>query len=201
MPKSYEDLLTELQNNTKSPLLIHLTPQEHQIHEIDLETRTINVPQFLSVRFDHNAEVICFKCPRYFEGVDLADMICVIQYINAEGDSGLYWVPYYDIDHPDIDEETGVSTPTLLIPWAIGGLATIAAGKVQFSVRFYRIEEETKKFLFNLSTKPAVGEILFGLDLPSDVIEDFKLDNDTTSALYQKMFELAGNAATYWTDI
>ena len=95
MDKSYDELLFDLQKNNKTPLIAHLLPKENQIHEVDLNTRTINVPQFLSVRYDHNAEVIYFKCPRYFEGVDLADTVCVIQYINADGDQGIYWVPYY----------------------------------------------------------------------------------------------------------
>ena len=72
MAESYENLLYDLQKNNKTPLITHLLPKDNQIHVIDMNTRTIDVPQFLSVRFDHNAEVIYFKCARYFEGVDLA---------------------------------------------------------------------------------------------------------------------------------
>ena len=203
MDKSYDELLFDLQKNNKTPLIAHLLPKENQIHEVDLNTRTINVPQFLSVRYDHNAEVIYFKCPRYFEGVDLADTVCVIQYINADGDQGIYWVPYYDIYHYDIEdcEDQVVTTPTLLIPWSIGGLATITAGKITFNIRFYLIHDETKQFLYNLSTKPAEGIILHGLDMPQDAIEEFRLDASIATDLYQKMFELAGGAMTTWIDV
>lgn len=213
MAESLEDILYNIQKTKKAPLIAHLLPNENQIHEVDLSTRTINVPQFLSVRYDHNAEVIYFKTPRYFEGVDLADTICVIQYINARGQAGIYYVPYYDVDHYDsdfddtiineeeYDQQLLLSTPVMLIPWSIGGLATIASGRLQFSIRFYKIDDDTKKFLFNISTKPASGQILHGLDLPADIIEEFELDNSATLTLYQQMFQLAGGAATYWIDV
>lgn len=82
MAETYQDLLFELQQHEDTPLLVHLFPDEDEIHMIDWETRTIEVPQFLSVRFDHNSELVYFGTPRYFEGMDLADMVCVIQYIN-----------------------------------------------------------------------------------------------------------------------
>ena len=80
----------------------------------------------------------------------------------------------YDINHYDIDpEDPAITTPMLLFPWAIGGLATLKEGKVQFSVRFYRFNEDTKQFLFNVSTKPATGQILHGLDIPADADHQF----------------------------
>ena len=163
---------------------------------IDWETRTIEVPQFLSVRFDHNSELVYFGTPRYFEGMDLADMVCVIQYINPAQEKGLYFVPYYDIDHTD---ENG--TPLLVIPWVLGGLATIKSGKITFNIRFYKINYRTKQFMFNLSTSPAIGEIMYGLDLPRDVEEQFRLDATVAEELYQTLFELAGDSTTMWLDV
>lgn len=139
MAETYQDLLFELQQHEDTPLLVHLFPDEDEIHMIDWETRTIEVPQFLSVRFDHNSELVYFGTPRYFEGMDLADMVCVIQYINPAQEKGLYFVPYYDIDHTD---ENG--TPLLVIPWVLGGLATIKSGKITFNIRFYKINYRTK---------------------------------------------------------
>ena len=139
MAETYQDLLFELQQHEDTPLLVHLFPDEDEIHMIDWETRTIEVSQFLSVRFDHNSELVYFGTPRYFEGMDLADMVCVIQYINPAQEKGLYFVPYYDIDHTD---ENG--TPLLVIPWVLGGLATIKSGKITFNIRFYKINYRTK---------------------------------------------------------
>jgi hypothetical protein len=36
--------------------------------------------------------------------VDLATTTCVIQYINANNDVGLYCIPFYDLTHFDEDE-------------------------------------------------------------------------------------------------
>ena len=129
-----EDLLYDLQVSQDTPLVADLLPDNAQIVDVDLNTRTINVPQFLSVQFDHNAEVIYFRMPRWFEGVDLAQTTCVVQYINADNEPGIYCVPFYDLTHFDYDEN-GISTPMILLPWALGGLATVSAGTIQFSLR------------------------------------------------------------------
>ena len=55
--------------------------------------------------------------------------------------------------------------------------------------------------MYNLSTKPAEGQILHGLDLPSDAIEEFRLDASIAMNLYQKMFELAGSAQIFWKEV
>jgi hypothetical protein len=94
---------------------------------------------------------VYFKTPRWFEGVDLANTTCVVQYINADGDAGVYCIPFYDLTHFDYDE-TSVGTPMILLPWSLGGLATVSAGIVKFNLRFYHINGATKKFDFNLNT-------------------------------------------------
>ena len=38
--------------------------------------------------------------------------------------------------------------------------------------------------MFNLSTSPAIGEIMYGLDLPRDVEEQFRLDATVAEELY-----------------
>ena len=116
-----------------------------------MNTRTINVPQFLSVQYDHNAEIVYFKTPRWFEGVDLATTTCIVQYINAAGDAGIYCVPFYDLTHFE-EDENGVQTPMILFPWTLGGLATLVPGTIRFSLRFYIIDTNTLKFKFNLNT-------------------------------------------------
>lgn len=194
---TYTDMLYDLQTSKDTPLVIDLLPEKHQIIDVDLNTRTIKVPQFLSVQFDHNAEVVYFRMPRYFCGVDLATTTCVVQYINADGDLGLYCVPFYDLTHFDYDEN-GIASPMILLPWALGGLATVSAGKVEFNLRFYIIDGSTKKFNFNLSTQVATGVILHGMDLEEDMIEQFRLDSNVTEQIYQSMRQMMNAAATYW---
>jgi len=81
--------------------------------------------------------------------MDLANCVCIIQYQNAEHkneqgntvrDSGLFWVPCYGICEDDVDPDNpAISTPMLLIPWSIGGLATKYPGKIKYTVRFYKL--------------------------------------------------------------
>ena len=89
----------------------------------------------------------------------------------------------------------------LLFPWSLGGLATVSAGTIKFSIRFYVLNKDTKKFSFNLNTKPAEGVILHGLDLDEDMIEQFKLDSNVTEQIYASIQSAAGAATTYWRDI
>lgn len=175
---TYEDLLFDIQKNfEENTQIAELLPSEDQIFDIDLNERTVNIPQFLSVRYDHNAEIIYFRCARYLDNMDLVNTTCVIEYINAEGKPGLYWVPYYDVSRYQQDEgDPETEIPVVLIPWAIGGLATAAAGKVTFAVRFYKLAEDGKTFLYNMSTRPTVGAILHGMDLTDEELEDFKID-------------------------
>ena len=197
---TYEDLLYGLQTDDSIPLVADLLPDNKQIFEIDLDTRTINIPQFLSVQYDHNAEVIYFKVPRWFEGVDLATTTCVIQYINAKGEAGIYCVPFYDLTHFDKDEN-GIDTPMLLLPWSLGGLATVVPGTIKFNVRFYIIDNETKEFIFSLSTKTTDGNILYGMNLPRDMENQFRLDSSVIEQIYASIREATGIAATYWSDV
>ena len=196
---TYEDLLYDLQMSDRIPLVADLLPDDNQIFEIDLNTRTINVPQFLSVQYDHNAEVVYFKVPRYFEGVDLATTTCVIQYINANNDVGLYCIPFYDLTHFD-EDENGIQVPVMLLPWSLGGLATVVSGPIQFSLRFYIIDSNSKKFTFNLNTQTAKGSILYGMNLPADAIEQFKLDSSVIEQIYASIQDISGVATTYWYD-
>ena len=197
---TYTDLLYELQTSDSIPVITDLLPEDNQIFELDLNTRTVNIPQFLSVQFDHNSEVIYFKTPRWFEGVDLASTTCIIQYINADGDCGIYCVPFFDLTHFEIDDK-GHQVPMILFPWSLGGLATISAGILTFSIKFYILNGDTKKFTFNLNTVPTEGIILHGLDLDEEAIEQFRLDSNVTEQIYASMQSMAGAATTYWQDI
>ena len=116
---SIDDLLFQIQQykdeeGKSYPQLVHLLPSDNQIIDIDLSQRLIVAPHFLSVQYDHNAEVVYFKCDRYYDTMDLTNTVCLIQYKNAAHlnasqktvrDDGLYWVPFYDIDHYEVDEE------------------------------------------------------------------------------------------------
>ena len=201
---AYEDLLFDIQKNfeEKDAQIVELLPSEDQIFDINLNDRTIDIPQYLSVQYDHNAEIICFRCARYLDSMDLTKTVCIVEYINANGDPGLYWVPHYDTSHYVYDEENpDAETPVILIPWAVNGLATAAAGKITFTVRFYKLSADGKRFLFNMSTRPIEGEILHGMELTEEDLKDFELDPDAIAHLVVQINNANEYAITYWTDL
>lgn len=211
---SVEDLLFQIQeyedeSGNRYPQIAHLLPSDDQIIDIDLNTRQIDAPEFLSVRFDHNAEIIYFRCDRYHDNMDLTNTVCLILYQNAEHAEagkkkernwGIFWVPYFDVDHYTVDEETGLATPQILIPWSVGGMATKYPGTVDYVVRFYQLDSTGQKYLYNMSTKVAQGEILHGLDL-SDKIEDFQIDTTEVERIYSALAQAKEDSSTYWMDV
>lgn len=212
-PATFEELLLQMQQykdekGNSYPRKAALLPPEpsknNTICNVDLDTRRIDSPSLLSVQFDHNAEVIYFKCARYYENIDLATMVCIIEYINGNGDCGLYWVPTIDLEHSDISkDEYGniIETPLIYIPWCIQGLATAYSGTVTYSIRFYRLNNDGV-YLYNLSTIPATGQVLHGMDLTDDKeLEVFKLESSVVTQIYNDISRAQIEAATYWTDV
>ena len=71
-------------------------PENKPCLKVDLDTRKIEAPEFLSLRKDQKAETIFFEVDRFYDNVDLAFTTCVIQYITPDGDERVYPVPFYD---------------------------------------------------------------------------------------------------------
>lgn len=207
----FEDSLFELQNQIDEsgrsyPQLANLLPSKDSIYELDLNTRQAKLPQFAGVQYDHNAEVIYFKCPRYYENVDLTEMVCIIQYINAKGQAGVYWVPYYDTNYYGDEENIGefIENPTMLIPWVLGGLATAATGKLTFSIRLYKLHKDANNeyhYKYNLSTRPQTLNIVVGMELSDEDLSRYEEMDTVVAQLYQAIQTAMDNAAVYWTEV
>ena len=69
-PEEYNALLSEL-NDPNEFLKYVRIPRDEPVYEIDLNTRTIKAPDFLSVEEDHNSEVIWFMVDRFYDNIDL----------------------------------------------------------------------------------------------------------------------------------
>ena len=155
LQNEYQENLFKIQDKNP-PITAVLLPSTEQIYKIDLNKRTVETPEFLSVQTDHTAETVYFRVNRYYDHIDLSNMICVIQYVNAEGEGFVFPVPYYDL----------TTFPNeILFPWIISGNATKAAGTISYSIRFYRINEAGNSFTYNMSTLPVESKILYGMDI------------------------------------
>lgn len=200
-PEDYQKYLYQIQDNN-IPTIAILLPTDEKIYNIDLNTRTIEVPEFLSTERDHYAETIYFKIDRYFDNMDLTNTICLVQYINenAVNEDGnpaggfAYAVPFYDIQHFQDENK-------ILFPWCIGGPATAAAGPITFSIRFYKLNAEGNQYLYNLNTLPAKSKILHGMNVITEENENFIIPDSTVEMIYQQIEEIKNKSVLTWIEV
>ena len=190
----YMDKLWEIQNMGLLKQAV-LVPHNEHIMDIDLNTRKVEVPEFLSVEKDHQSETIYFKFDRYYDMVDLTSTVCVIIYTNANGEECIYPVPFYDV-------KTFAADRKVLIPWCIQGPATAYAGTIEFSILFYRLNIADKTLAYSLNTLPAKGKILEGqsYNLNDVQLSQITIDN-TYIEIIQRIAELDKAMNVYWLDI
>lgn len=187
--QQYLSQLYQIQSH--NPPSIALLTSADVVYDIDLTTRSINSPQFLSVEQDHQSETIYFRVDRYNDYMDLSNTICIIQYLDAQGGSHIYPVPFYDI-------MTEHNEDKMIFPWCIDGAATQYTGTVEYSIKFYRIEEIEGKpvYAYILNTVPAKSKVLHGMDtgkLPNSPSFDAKD--------YEYLLQLIGDInkeGVYW---
>ena len=201
---AYEYLshLQEIQNINLRKERLNI-PEEEPVYEINLNSRSIETPTFLSVETDHTAETVFFKVDRYFDTIDLADSTCIIQYVNAKGKSYIYAVPVYDT-------QTLAAEGKMLIPWVIQGPATVSAGTIRYAIRFYHLKKEpitiqsggesiptgeyNYYFDYIINTLPSTSRILSGLGdkgytIAEGVFEE-ELNKQTATSLEQILARL-----------
>lgn len=197
-PEEYLKFLYEIQNNN-TPIVDILAPSDETIYKVDLNTRKIDAPEFLSVLKDHNAETIHFTVDRYFDNMDLTNTICLIQYINknavtAEGVKSMgyvYAVPVYDV-------VTFKDENKILFPWTICGPATAAAGPVEFAIMFYKLDDEGKYFEYRLNTTPSTSKVLYGMDVVNPNNENLMIADVTVLDLYQRIEQVKQQSTLTW---
>lgn len=177
-------------------------PTDEKIFNIDLNTRTVEAPEFLSVEYDHNSETIYFKCDRFFDNVDLAgDYInIVIQYENNNNTPGadkkkgyIYVPPFVDTEYFEKQGEKN----KILFPWVIEGPATAFAGPVTFSIKFYRLDN-AGNYVYNLNTLVSQSKVLHGMDI-FEASENYVYEGETVLAIYQEIAKVAAATELYWT--
>lgn len=201
---NYKSLLYEIRNaamNNDSNLIVNV-PSNKTLYTIDLNTRKIDGPSFISVQGEHYAETIYFLVDRFYDNMDLAQTNCVIQYVIND-EAYVYAVPFCDITTYD---------GKIIIPWSISLSATQTSGTIQYFVRFYLISEsslfskegvynpEGAEFSYSLSTLPASGIIRSSLETE----KEFTIE-DTDLKLPERYFEFVNlvsrmmdNATIYW---
>lgn len=186
----------------QNPPSIALLPYSETTYKVDLNKRTIETPKFLSVAKDHKAENIYFEVDRYCDYMDLTTCCCIVQYEAGEGAtkrSGIYAVPFYDITTPNAGRE---NRDKMLVPWCLDGNASMYAGPITYALRFYRLNADGNKFIYNLNTTPVKSEILYGMDVQT---EDLSGNFDILPTEYDKILErvvkLENTFDVYWLEL
>lgn len=193
-PADYLSLLYLIQDQNRQTIAITLPKDEH-IYNIDLNTRTIEAPNFLSLEYDHNAETIYFKVDRYYDNIDLArdDIHIIIQYENANPNTKkrgyIYAPPFVDIT--TLEEENKI-----LFPWVIEGPATAFSGNVTFAVKFYKLNPRGE-YELNLNTLPNKSKVLHGMNAITET-ENYIYDSETVEEIYARIEEVSRANDLYW---
>ena len=192
LEQEYYSHLAQIQSD--NPPTMVLLSNADKLYAINLEERTVEAPKFLSIRKDHAAETVYFVVDRYYDYVDLKDMICIIQYIAADGQvAKIYPVPFYDVT-------TLKDERKMIIPWNISRGVTDYAGTVTYAFTFYKLDEARKNFIYNLNIQPATSEILYGLNAVEISPENFQVGVDQ----YEELVSLVMTNMRkdlYWTDL
>lgn len=156
--KEYNELLYVINDpNNINEASYYRIPYNEPIYEVNLNTRKIQAPEFLSVLEDHNAEVVWFKVDRFYDDVDLYGCACWIQYKNALKEE------YIAVSTPKVIAEG--NHDVLYMPWPITSSVAKAAGDIEFSFQFFKLSEDKKRVFYSINTTSAKSKILHGLHI------------------------------------
>lgn len=204
-PLEYYNSIQQIKDLNKPQYAI-LLPSDEKIYNIDLNTRKVDAPQYLSVKSDHYAETIYFTVDRYYDNMDIADTVCTIQYTNSgvktedgEKDPGRsYLVPFYDIT-------TYKEEGKILLPWQISGEVTRAAGDITFSFRFFKLNSQApigeRDCIYSLNTVPATSKILHGMNLDPENNENLYIPQDAFTQLTEEIERVSRQSGLYWIEV
>ncbi len=195
--QDYENKLWNIEKQMRTSKAILLpTPPKEELIPIDLNERKIKVPKsFIIVSQDHSAETLYFTFDRYFDGMDLSNTCCIIQFQNAKGEAYYYVVPYMDITTDNVNQK-------IIMPWVIQNAATKYAGTIKFAIKFFSLNA-VGHLMYELNTLVAEAIIEQGQNWDLDNIsqEEFVFDKAFIQAIHD--LEQAHQKGTFtleWID-
>ena len=105
-------------------------------HIVIDENRVVHVPNELkriAVQNDHNIETVTFDCPRYWDGIDMSEMVIYINYKLPDETKGRYIATNIRIDENDSN--------LMHFDWTIMNYMTVNKGTITFLVCIVDPEE------------------------------------------------------------
>lgn len=198
VPQHTLEQLFQIQTQTP-PTPIRNFPNGNKTYNVDLNTRQIEVPKTLSLSRDHKSTVIYFKMDRWYDYMDLTNTVCLIQYYPANKKELDLKAPYFYVV-PFFDILSCEDEGKMIFPWVIGDAATQAGGKVEFAIRFYKVEMNEAgdiSLVYNLNTIPASTTIVNSFEADNEAMQ-VEYDAPIASA-YENLISQLSNQATKWT--
>lgn len=201
---SYLALLQGLQSTV---IALEQRKNLDQVHlfEIDLNTRSIypapEFQAFIGVVGEHKSETITFQVDRYYDGVDLARMMIVIEYVNANGEGRV---------SPIIMRDYTTFPDKIIFDWIVDSGMTMSAGIVEFDVRFYMIGDVDASgnapLVYSLRTLPYKTQVVATLPIDMEKMEleyqsQFADTLEAIIASNQQVINRLNDIHVYWNDI
>ena len=164
-----------------------MLPLDEEPFNIDLNTRTIQVPtsfsKCASVQSDQLAETIIFIADRYFDYMDLANTEIYVQWTIPENkkDGIAEYNGATRVEMVDLDTEKG----KIRFAWPLNDTITANPGTVKFSVRFFRVDDSNpNKLLYSLNTTDA--SIIIKPALQKSLNEESKVEKPVSDDSFRK---------------
>lgn len=158
LPKYYEWLSKIRSEGLVNYELLRI-PAEEQYFDIDLNARTIKIPAAfvkngLGVQGDKAAEIVYFRCARYFDEMDLALCKNNGDDVDLQGACWIQWKRPGDVEpHLSLAYAFDISEDELIFGWVLGDESTKIAGDLEFSVRFVQWDRnDTSVLTYSFST-------------------------------------------------
>lgn len=196
--EEYLRCLADIQNEYNLKELVML-PEDEPRFIIDLDTRKIILPdefKFLAVENDHNAETIYFEIDRYYDKQDLSQKTCIVQYKNTSDTKAIEG--FYPVTKLDVDTVPG----KILFGWTIENKVTVLPGSVDFSIRFYSIDDSGRLpvFTYNINTLTGSLPVIDTLNTSNQGVEVIPGKVESLTAKFEALAKQAESNALFSDD-
>ena len=196
--EEYLRRLADIQNEYNLKELVML-PEDEPRFIIDLDTRKIILPdefKFLAVENDHNAETIYFEIDRYYDKQDLSQKTCIVQYKNTSDTKAIEG--FYPVTKLDVDTVPG----KILFGWTIENKVTVLPGSVDFSIRFYSIDDSGRLpvFTYNINTLTGSLPVIDTLNTSNQGVEVIPGKVESLTAKFEALAKQAESNALFSDD-
>lgn len=196
--EEYLRRLADIQNEYNLKELVML-PEDEPRFIIDLDTRKIILPdefKFLAVENDHNAETIYFEIDRYYDKQDLSQKTCIVQYKNTSDTKAIEG--FYPVTKLDVDTVPG----KILFGWTIENKVTVLPGFVDFSIRFYSINDSGRLpvFTYNINTLTGSLPVIDTLNTSNQGVEVIPGKVESLTAKFEALAKQAESNVLFSDD-